>query len=243
LTVVTIKGTDFTRATGVTIGGEPAQDFKIADDRKTITATAPMNFPGIVDVVVQMPTGDLTGSRFFTYYSQGKLPPLCQPQASSRKKIIALVDDSLGALIDDGLFEVRQLINQIEAARRKLKGGINTPDGAELNALVQKVKAMEDALLPLQLDPPIDSISHQVQFIIAYSANISPTWTLVRFKGPSPGSGSLAGVTKTLTHTLNIGVGPPGSLDVANTINALQIGTSIGNAIGVNAAAGLLGVP
>jgi hypothetical protein len=86
----------------------------------------------------------------------------------------------------------------------------------------------------LELDPPLDAIGHQVQFVIVYNASISPSWTLVSFKGPSPGSGSLASATKTLTHTLNIAIGPPGSPDVANTLGALQIGTAIGNQINVN---------
>ena len=36
-----------------------------------------------------------------------------------------------------------------------------------------------------KLDPPIESISHQVQFVVALTGDISPNWTLVRFKGPT----------------------------------------------------------
>ncbi|TYO64726.1 hypothetical protein FXV83_20495 [Bradyrhizobium hipponense] len=56
-------------------------------------------------------------------------------------------------------------------------------------------------------DPPIDSISHSVQFIVTAGASVAPSWTLVRFRGPT---GNLASVTATQTHTLNIALGPRG---------------------------------
>jgi hypothetical protein len=78
----------------------------------------------------------------------------------------------------------------------------------------------------------LDTIAHQVQFIIVFNANATPTWTLVKFKGPGPASGSFASVTKTLTHTLTFVMGPPSSPDASSTLNALQIGTAIGNTLG-----------
>jgi hypothetical protein len=115
----------------------------------------------------------------------------------------------------------------------RLKNNPGSSEG-QLNEAVQTAKAVEDELLGLALDPPIDSISHQVQFIIVANANISPSWTPLHFKGPSPGSGSAAGVTKTLTHTLNVAMGTPGSPEVANTLGALQVGTAIGNSLSVS---------
>ena len=52
-------------------------------------------------------------------------------------------------------------------------------------------------------DPPIDSISHQVQFIVGLTGSVSPNFTLVRFRGPAQ-SGSLASAAWTRTHTLAI---------------------------------------
>ncbi|MDT9702606.1 hypothetical protein, partial [Streptomyces sp. P17] len=46
-----------------------------------------------------------------------------------------------------------------------------------------------------------------VQFIVNAGASIAPSWTLVRFRGPT---GNLAGVTAKQTHTLNIALGPRG---------------------------------
>ena len=56
-TPVTISGTGFTGATGVTFGGVPATDVVVVDD-STITAETPAHAPGLVGVVVVMPGPD-----------------------------------------------------------------------------------------------------------------------------------------------------------------------------------------
>lgn len=94
-------------------------------------------------------------------------------------------------------------------------------------------KALESTARDLAafVDPPLDTISHQVQFIIVWNASASPSWTLLHFKGPSPSSGSLFSATATKTHTLNIVLGSPSSPDSAGALQALQIGTAVGNAL------------
>ena len=64
-TPVTITGTGFTGATGVTFDGTPGTDFTVVDDT-TITLTTPAGTPGTVDVVVQHPNGD-SAPGDFTY--------------------------------------------------------------------------------------------------------------------------------------------------------------------------------
>ncbi|MFF1571255.1 IPT/TIG domain-containing protein [Leifsonia sp. NPDC058292] len=56
-TAVTVTGTGFTGATGVTFGGDPGIAFTVVNDT-TITVTTPAHAPGAVDVVVQHPNGD-----------------------------------------------------------------------------------------------------------------------------------------------------------------------------------------
>jgi hypothetical protein len=141
--------------------------------------------------------------------------------------IIAYVDKTfLAPLIECTLKDTRTLIEQI---RYEVKAAGRRMNISENQAL-QWAHAVEDYLLPLELDAPLDVISNQIQFIIVYNASVSPSWTLLHFKGPTTGSSFLSG-TKTLTHTLNISIGPPTSPDQVNSLNALQIGTAVGNAL------------
>lgn len=71
------------------------------------------------------------------------------------------------------------------------------------------VKSAKAAWELLPRDPPIDSISHQAQFVVALSGNVTPHWTLVRFRGPGANSNLLSG-SRTTTNTLNIVLGQPG---------------------------------
>src|SRR5262249_59227258 len=66
-TSVTITGTNFTGATGVTIGGTAAS-FVIVISSTSITATTAAHAAGTVDVVVTTPAGSGTGTGLFTYF-------------------------------------------------------------------------------------------------------------------------------------------------------------------------------
>lgn len=93
------------------------------------------------------------------------------------------------------------------------------PKDTDLDPLLAAVKKANDdatkgkqdvanAIESLPHDPPIDSLGHQVQFVVASNANITPSWSLVRFKGPA-NAGPLASATRTSTHTLIIALGAP----------------------------------
>lgn len=75
-------------------------------------------------------------------------------------------------------------------------------------------------------DPPLDAISHQVQFIVGLSGGVSPSFTLAKFRGPAQ-SGSLASASRVRTHTLAIVMassrnGKTGTNDFANESLKLQ---------------------
>ena len=57
-------------------------------------------------------------------------------------------------------------------------------------------------------DPPLNSISHQAQFVVALSGSVSPSFTLVKFRGPAQ-SGNLASVSRVRTHTLAVVMASP----------------------------------
>jgi hypothetical protein len=55
--------------------------------------------------------------------------------------------------------------------------------------------------------PPLDSITHTVEFTIVKSIGVSPSWSLVRFKGQT-GNGAMAGASRIDTHKLTVSLGP-----------------------------------
>jgi len=65
------------------------------------------------------------------------------------------------------------------------------------------------ALAALPTNGPIDSIAHQVSFVVTWSGNATPSWTLVRFKGPGTSNNGLLSASRAFTHTLNISMGSP----------------------------------
>ena len=65
-TTVTITGTGFTDATGVTFGGSAGTDFVVVSET-SITVTTPAGTAGAVDVVVLHPGGNVTLTNGFTY--------------------------------------------------------------------------------------------------------------------------------------------------------------------------------
>ncbi len=64
-----------------------------------------------------------------------------------------------------------------------------------------------DNTLPSQIDPPIDAVSHSLQFVVAYGANITPSWTLIQWKGPGM-TQNFASASGTRTHTLDLALAP-----------------------------------
>lgn len=76
--------------------------------------------------------------------------------------------------------------------------------GLKAKALIAAAKS-NASLASKQPDPPIDSLAHSVQFVVTWGANVTPSWTLVKWRGPT---GTFASATGTTTHTLNIAFGP-----------------------------------
>jgi hypothetical protein len=189
---------------------DPTQDPKVADP-------TPINLddPTSVPTCAPLPSGLPK-----TLTDAASKPP---PQD---KKVISFVDQKhLSVLVECTIASSRRLISLVAS-----KPG---PRSSSDNQLLQWAHAVVDYLLPFELDPPMDVISDQIEFTIVYTGSISPSWTLLHFKGPTTGSSLLSG-TKTLTHTLNVVIGPPASVDQVSQLSALQIGTAVNNALRVN---------
>ena len=70
-TAITITGTDFTGATGVTIGGAAATSVTVVN-ATTITCVTPAGTAGAKDVIVTTASGSGTGTGLFTYTSANR---------------------------------------------------------------------------------------------------------------------------------------------------------------------------
>jgi len=92
-----------------------------------------------------------------------------------------------------------------------------TEAGGKIDAAKTEVEAI---IKDLPRDPPIDSLSHSVKFVVAVSGSVSPNWVLVHFRGPSTSSNLLSGA-HTRTHTLSISMGSPE--EQARVLNNLVI--------------------
>jgi hypothetical protein len=124
--------------------------------------------------------------------------------------------------MDDIAFIIQSLNAKVSAS-----GGVEPPFVTGYKAQLVDLNNRFKALQPKpSLDAPIESISHQVEFLVVLTGSVSPSWTLVRFKGPAT-NGTLASATSTRTHTLSIVIGDPGSPQAQNVRNANAIGTAI----------------
>jgi hypothetical protein len=59
-----------------------------------------------------------------------------------------------------------------------------------------------------KLNDPLDTISHQVQFIVTWSGNITPAWSLFDIRGPNPAAGAFISGQHITTHQLVVTMGP-----------------------------------
>jgi hypothetical protein len=74
-------------------------------------------------------------------------------------------------------------------------------------------EALKIASTILKVDPPLDSLLHSVEFLVTYGATVSPGWTLLAWKGPSPASGSAASASGQRVNILNMALGPVSGIE------------------------------
>jgi len=98
-------------------------------------------------------------------------------------------------------------------------------------ALDAAAKDVTTAKRDFPSNPPIDSIAHQVSFVVTLSGNVTPNWSLARFKGP------FAEASRGFTHTLSIAMGSPSNTgdrvsdDQIRQLDTLQQAAAFRNAI------------
>lgn len=166
------------------------------------------------------------------------------PAAPSKAQLGALMT----AVSNDLMQIQRAMLNDITPAVTQLelicdcnppkKDSTNTVDADTLKRYSDALKCLNTMVgllkanlppAPAPLDPPIDAISHQVQFIVVLSASANPSWSLLHFKGPTATSGNFASLNGTNTDTLTITIGVPGSQATVNSRGALTLSTALAN--------------
>jgi hypothetical protein len=141
--------------------------------------------------------------------------------------------------VKEALLQVRQA--RKEAKERNADGSCSDADSqmsikmllADANKAGGRATAAKDSvdkiIDALPHDPPIDSISHSVNFVVALSGNVTPNWTLVHFKGIGA-SANLAAASYTETHTLALSMGSPAQMSTEQNrqLNNLVIIENLG---------------
>jgi hypothetical protein len=152
-----------------------------------------------------------------------RLGALKQAGAISEQEALALVKAQ--ATLRDVVLQQRETLADVKSLLKKV---VNSK--CDCDKVIDYLKRKQAALIAAipakpapSLDPPIDAISHQVQFTIAYSASANPTWTMLNFKGPSPTGGNFFSAMDTNIHTLTIVMGEPSSPAASNARSALTL--------------------
>jgi hypothetical protein len=92
----------------------------------------------------------------------------------------------------------------------------SNPDELEDNAVQADMNAENAARYAAMAnrianpDPPVDSLSHSLNFIVTIGVSASPNWILLQWKGPA-NVGNVATYSGIRTHTLSIALGSPGA--------------------------------
>jgi hypothetical protein len=143
-----------------------------------------------------------------------KAPQEFYRKVQSTVDALAMTQDAIDqankqiALADTQMADMKKNYGSVPAVIEALKNASSDVTGAKakLSAAAKTITAAEGALPP---NGPIDSIAHQVSFVVSLSGNATPSWTLVHFKGPGSTNAGLVSASQAITHTLNISMGSP----------------------------------
>lgn len=127
------------------------------------------------------------------------------------------------------------LFAELEKKMEEFKNGSYESGAAicanRLTPLADYVSAYVSTI-PTQVDPPIDSVLHSLQFVVNTGAGVTPSWTLLQWKGPGQSSNFFS-ASSVRTHNLQLALGPrTGSAAISSDATRLiqnQAVKSLGN--------------
>jgi hypothetical protein len=207
----------------VSVPGAPGKGGAFAAEKaepldQAVLKWAELNYPALTDRAGNLLTDDIRELSS----TLKEIQRLAFARNISQDEIIYFVGQ-----VQLALTYIDRIVETINDGTDKDKRSLDV--GKYLDWLTKKVKP-QLSKVP-KLDAPIEAFSHQVSFVVTLNANIGPNWSLARFKGPTPSSGSLASATRTRTNTLTIVIGAPNSAGAANARSALAISNAIRNVL------------
>jgi hypothetical protein len=119
------------------------------------------------------------------------------------------VDKSISGVLCE-----RQYVESALKGDVRVAVGTAAPDLAKSYAnvasdLASYAQKYADAAALNTPDPPIASIGHSIQFVLAYGGGVSPSWSLIALKGPGLTPPLISG-SFNRTHLLQLALGPTG---------------------------------
>ncbi|WP_213772871.1 hypothetical protein [Bradyrhizobium sp. dw_78] len=153
---------------------------------------------------------DLCGAKatFEEFTKNGKKCVLHQDEEEGAETALTIINATQAAADSakqkNDLTALTKLFDQAEGVKRSAIQFSKRAEG-EADYAQKLAAAAPTASSP---NPPFDSIGHTVEFVVAYGGGISPSWTLLQWKGPGLG-GTLASVTVNRTHLLQLALGEP----------------------------------
>ncbi|SIO02297.1 hypothetical protein SAMN05443247_01458 [Bradyrhizobium erythrophlei] len=128
------------------------------------------------------------------------------PQTEDTKRKSESVEDIKQKISPEQLTQHPEVIDELIAQHQ------NDTDQTVVNILkdlrTKVTAAKKTPPKPPKMNDPVDTISHQIQFIVNWNASVTPSWTLVNVKAPAPAVGSFLSAQRQTTHQLLITMGP-----------------------------------
>ncbi len=140
-----------------------------------------------------------------------ELKLLTRVKAEKKMRCENLPNFAVAARTDAAEFKDQMDHNQYLAFKKKDYLGQINAESMYLGQANSFLKGSSEQLAGarLQFEPPIDSLSHHVQFVLTKGLSASIGWGLVAIGGAGP-NGNLASFSRARTHTLVMTIGPPG---------------------------------
>ncbi len=181
-----------------TVDHQAAIATELASAQTAMQTTVAPDLPVLTDTVKRILSNNMSTLSILDEYARDDV----EHAREARREL-----EDIGRLAEDaarrdpsGSFSVGTMdrANELAAASKLFVQDARTKE--------QKAKRIANGIVSFKPNPPIDGLLHSVQFVVTYGGSVSPTWTLLLWKGPGTPPGlSAQGVR---TNSLNIALGP-----------------------------------